>query len=444
MPLVLALGLLLVFGLLWANSRAGQTIVPQPSDVETALTALLEAGAKEQEEALRGRLQALRDLGWPEPSLVAYLGLFSKEQARKQSTRPEVEQSFLVQAQSAEVATTPEADQALPAELAPDFETGSYLWDQVNSFASPAFAQLFQAGLTDQATARQLLLLSVGLLDFPDELTGRPDQVGELLDRFWPYVPPHAGFWAVFARAVDLAFPGQAILVTEDRLARQVHQLRYLLSTYQADWVRRYYGGTDQSDRQALVAYLSQADARDRLGEWLGLSAYDYQLTYDLGESSRLHNKRGQAQASPGGGLVFPEAPGLLNLKILINYHSEFILTSQGQLANLMERSGTSANGILNGASFNYASQLGRRHLELDVAPVAGHDPAFRRRLVRGRGLRYQSPKSRRLPWGQDWEESFYNPKGAYALGGQSCYRAVMDFARDLTREIEAARSRGL
>lgn len=443
MSLVLALGLLLVFGLLWVNSRAGQTIVPQPSDVETALTALLEAGAQEQEEALRGRLQALGDLGWPEASLVAYLGLLSKEQARGQSTRPEADQGFLVQSQSAEVATTPVNDQVLPAELTSNHEMDRFLWHQVTSFASPAFAQLFQAGLTDQTAARQLLALSVTLLDFPDELTGQPEQVRELLGRMWPDVAPHAGFWAVFARAVDLAFPGQTILVADDRLARQIHQLRYLLSTYQADWVRRYYGGEGQSDRQALVAYLAQADARDRLGEWLGLSAYDYQLTYDLGESSRLHNKRGQAQASPSGGLVFPEAPGLLNLKILINYHSEFILTSQGQLANLMERSRTSANGILNGASFNYASQLGRRHLELDVAPVAGHDPAFRRRLVRGRGLRYRSPKSRRLPWGQDWEESFYNPKGAYALGGQSCYRAVMDFSRDLTREIEAARSRG-
>lgn len=386
---------LLALFFLWVNSRAGKTVLPQTLAVEPALAAALEALPEEAED-IRVSLNQLSKQGWPQASQVAYLN---------QLTQKKLSLSDLSQ--------------------------------QLRQFGSPAFVTLFQAGLTNQVAARQLLVLSLDLLDFPEGLSGRPSQTVELLGRIWPDLSPHDRFWAILARAVDLAFPGQSLLVSDDLLARQVHQLRYLLSTYQADWVRRHYGGSGLSDRQALVTYLAQADARDRLGEWLGLTSYDYQLTYDLGESSRLHNKRRFDASNPAAQPMFPENQISVNLKILINYHSEFILSSKGKFLNLMDRGGETVSGVVNGASFNYASRANRRHWELDVWPVGPHDPAFRRRQSKG----YRSP-NRSWRFRPGWKESFYNAKGHYALDDQSCHQAVKGLARGLEREIKVAREK--
>mgnify|MGYP002225669906 FL=1 len=40
-----------------------------------------------------------------------------------------------------------------------------------------------------------------------------------------------------------------------------------------------------------------------------------------------------------------------------MGFHTEFILDSQGRFANEIDPQGTNHNGIINGASFNYANQ---------------------------------------------------------------------------------------
>ena len=44
-------------------------------------------------------------------------------------------------------------------------------------------------------------------------------------------------------------------------LKRQVHQLRYLLSSYQAQWIRMHNARAGQTDEEALQAYLQEARA---------------------------------------------------------------------------------------------------------------------------------------------------------------------------------------
>ena len=60
------------------------------------------------------------------------------------------------------------------------------------------------------------------------------------LSYFDPDLAPHDAFWKDVARLVDLAFPGD-ILSQEGLVERQIHQLRYLISSQQAQYVRTHY-----------------------------------------------------------------------------------------------------------------------------------------------------------------------------------------------------------
>ncbi len=63
-------------------------------------------------------------------------------------------------------------------------------------------------------------------------------------------------------------------------------------------------------------------------------------------------------------------------MKILIHFHSEFILNQDGQFALILEER-PHVNGVVNGASFNYARANNKRHRQLDMAPVGRQDPVF-------------------------------------------------------------------
>ena len=84
---------------------------------------------------------------------------------------------------------------------------------------------------------------------------------------------------------------------------------------------------------------------------------------FDVTESARLHNK---ATRRPILGFELP-----VNFKILMAFHTEFILDSNGHFANEIDPQGQTHNGIINGASFNYANKNNQRHYELDVAAIA-------------------------------------------------------------------------
>ena len=54
---------------------------------------------------------------------------------------------------------------------------------------------------------------------------------------------------------VDLAFPGDS-LSKDVSIERQIHQLRYLISSQQVQYVRKHYKKPGMTDKEALAVYL--------------------------------------------------------------------------------------------------------------------------------------------------------------------------------------------
>lgn len=248
-------------------------------------------------------------------------------------------------------------------------------------FASTSFYQLIRVDSRSlsQEKATALLEQCMNMLDFPEELSH--GILPELLQKMDVNCPPHHPFWGDFAKLVDKAFPVRELEVKRP-LNRQVHQLRYLISYQQAFWVRQQFG-KGNTDWQALIAYLRS------LPRW----------SYRLRESARLHNKQLFGKKNQK---TLP-----VNMKILIHFHSEFILNQDGQFALILEER-PHVNGVVNGASFNYARANNKRHRQLDMAPVGRQDPVFRKELLRSKMGVYLSPtRFRRYQKGRNevgWE----------------------------------------
>ncbi|HFI0716238.1 TPA: DUF3114 domain-containing protein [Streptococcus suis] len=280
-------------------------------------------------------------------------------------------------------------------------------------FASASFYQLLRAEsrhLTKEK-AQSLLERTMKNLAFPVELDH--SHLPDLLEKIDCNCPPHHPFWRYFAGLVDRAFPEQQ-LAENGALNRQIHQLRYLISYQQATWVRQHYG-QGKSDWQALVAYLAS------LPGW----------SYRLRESARLHNKqlfsRDEKQNLP------------INLKVLIGFHSEFILAQDGRFALILDVK-PSTNGMVNGASFNYASANNKRHAQLDMAPVGPHDPAFRKKTIRSKARTYLSPSrifKHQVKYHQTaWEQSYFNPQGDFSHKGHSRAGLVAGLSKRFAKDI--------
>lgn len=314
-------------------------------------------------------------------------------------------------------------------------------WEQVRSeaFGSPRLMPLFDQVLLgqDRQGCRELLTLVTQKLTCPQNWDRLKADTLQILKQIDSDLAPHSSFWGKLAQVVSQTFPEQDLAHVNDQLAGHLHRLRYLFSSQQIYWIRQHYGGKGVCDRQALVNYLATADQRNTIFEWLNLDTYDYELTYYLTESARLHNKRGhllnQATARP----FCPGGEETVNLKILINGHSEFILSSQGNFVEVLD--GT-VQGAINGASFNYAARSGRRHGELDIAPVVAHDPGWRKRLLKSQTVHYRSPNRSRLPWSSAWQTSFFNPKGDYACQGRACASLIRQLAKSLDDDIKSKR----
>ena len=145
---------------------------------------------------------------------------------------------------------------------------------------------------------------------------------------------PNAYFWASFARVVQKAFPKKQ-LSQKDDLAKRVHQFRYLISAQQAQWVRDHYRKKGQTDRDALVAYLASKYNKEEAKDEFGLDNYRYFVDYDLEESSRLHNKAASLPGQSGSiVMLYPDFEPVVNIKIVMGFHTEFILASNGRFAN--------------------------------------------------------------------------------------------------------------
>lgn len=264
--------------------------------------------------------------------------------------------------------------------------------------------------------ARLVLQELMDILEMPEELSGEIAQTRKLLNQFSDNLSPNHLFWSELARLVQVAYPGES--TTEDNLlSHQVHQFRYVISAYQAQWIREEFPA--KSDWQSMLAYLK--DKKER-------RFWRRRFDFDLTESARLHNK------APKHVILGFELP--INLKILLAFHTEFILDSRGHFANEIDPQGQTHNGIINGASFNYANHNDQRHYELDVAAIKRHDPLFRKRILANQGNTFLAPlwiKHRRH---MDWERSYFNKKGHYARQGRSSYQMVKQLIQRFRKDL--------
>ena len=250
----------------------------------------------------------------------------------------------------------------------------------------------------------QVLKLLLAYIEMPEDLSGELEETQHLLSYFDPDLAPHDAFWKDVARLVDLAFPEDS-LSKNFSIERQIHQLRYLISSQQTQYVRTHYKKTGMTDKEALVAYL----------RWKPFTMFD---------QGRLHQK---ISFCDGKG-IYPDGIPSVNLKILLYNRVEFILDSQGNFLNEVDAEQVSESGVVNGASFNYGNF--KRHWQLDVEPVQPHDPAFRNRMTKG----FRSPNKLRKKWGrkepEHFDKSFYNPNGIYAQSHRSLANDVKRQAR--------------
>lgn len=250
----------------------------------------------------------------------------------------------------------------------------------------------------------------------PDDLSGELSENKWLISRFVADLPPHHHFWRELTQLVNLAFPKDS-LCESGSLERKVHQFRYVISSQQAEYVRKFYRKAGQTDVQALAAYLAERRI----------------FSYYLNEPARFHNKL----AISNGKKIYPGGKESYNIKILIScFHTEFILSSNGNFLNEVDAEKVTEAGIVNGASFNYGN-LGR-HWALDVKPVGPHDPPFRKQLTK----KYRSPKNSRKRFGRQFAEdyafSYFNRNGIYAQDGISHFEKVKRESRQLKRHIKA------
>ena len=297
-------------------------------------------------------------------------------------------------------------------------------YQSVFFFASPLFQKMWFQELQylDEAVAQDLLRGVMKILLMPSDLSGTCEETAFLLSRMAPACPPHSSFWSSFSRVVQVAFAQDPLASKEgdQLLKRQIHQFRYLLSAYQAQWIREHYARAGQTDEEALQAYLQETKG----------------IKIDAYAAARLHNK---VYVDQDGQLAFPSrAQAQLNFKVLLNFHTEYILDQGGQFLNEVDPTQISENGIVNGASFNYGLARGHTHKDLDIDPVKPWDPPFRKKVLYQQGVRYLAPKNDR------GEQGYWSRKGTFAQGGKSYKQQVAKRVRSFLRGIPRLRWRVL
>ncbi|MCI1985065.1 MAG: DUF3114 domain-containing protein [Lactobacillus sp.] len=215
------------------------------------------------------------------------------------------------------------------------------------------------------------------------ELDGSIAQTKMLMSHFGD-ISPTSDFWNDLSQTVITALPsGLQGAVLNQPLAKEVNQYRYVISAQQMQYVRNYgeeHGAAN--DREALIKYLQSTKK------------------YSLKESARLHQKN-DTKHHPA-----PNAKKGQNLKIVQNFHTEFILSGNHMISEIdpEKESKQNTNGIVNGSSFNYAKDndyqggesdewnaLHSDHYKYDMA-VDDLDPFFRKNTIDL--SQYKAPKT--------------------------------------------------
>ncbi|EJN93445.1 DUF3114 domain-containing protein [Streptococcus ratti] len=274
--------------------------------------------------------------------------------------------------------------------------------------------------------AQDLLIIVLDMAAMPEELSGDLQENQKLVGHFSNNLAPDHAFWHDFSLLVQEVFPKNK-LSAETTFAKRIHQFRYVISSQQAQYIRRHFKKSAMTDKEALAAFLK---GKKQQQFWRKTA------DYSLKESARLHNKR----AFKDGTVIYPDNCMRVNFKVLLNYHTEFILDDEGRFLNEIDAEYSSQNAIINGASFNYANKTDKRHWELDVNPAKRHDPAFRKKLIANEGLGFRAPmavsKRTEADSIEDWQRSYFNKKGLYADRRKSNFKAVKKQVRQFKWKI--------
>ncbi|WP_277294531.1 DUF3114 domain-containing protein [Streptococcus hyointestinalis] len=224
--------------------------------------------------------------------------------------------------------------------------------------------------------AKHLLAIFLQQDKMPQTISGQNTQTKAMLARFDDSVSPADSLWSDLATLTQTAYPNDNFS-KNDKLAIQLHQFRYIISSQQAQWIRRHYKTANDTDADALAKYLAELDNSD----------------YTLNESARYHNKVA-SKLTKNGVLkpVYADNRKESNFKVLIHFHSEFILSESGDFLVATDVQKTTQNAIINSATFNYANQNDDRHVQLDVTPITYHEPHFVTKAMTANGETFVEP----------------------------------------------------
>lgn len=225
----------------------------------------------------------------------------------------------------------------------------------------------------------------------PEELNGTAEQTQAILDKMSDSLAPHDRFWDTFAQTVQVAYPDELEEKKDgtfksiaralgapggnEVLKQRVNQFRYVISAQQAQWIRDNYRQEGMTDEQALAAYLNDG----------------HKSNYDFDDTARYHNK-----VTDNG--VYPGGKKQVNYKILSkDFHTEFIISEDGSFVNEIDPekdASENQNGVVNGASFNYANDGDKQaHERLDENAPKFYDPGYRDTMRENNGDRFVSPE---------------------------------------------------
>lgn len=365
-------------------------------------------------ELLEAKKQ-LNQIGWSDTSI--YHGFITKISLKSDST------SYTKRLAKRLAASKKVASSSFDALLESEMALMNAQKDKVSAFSS------------QKRRGRHLLELVLNTVDMPLELSGSKDETLQLIKRFDNDLEPDDAFWSAFALWVQYAFPKNSLSHKSD-FQQKIHQFRYVISAQQAYYIRKHYGRANQTDRDALIAYMKEMDDYNAFLDEMGVEDADVYYDYSTGESSRLHNKIALKQTLGQTQIIYPDGKEQVNIKIVMDFHTEFILDSQGHFLNEIDEEGASENGIVNGASFNYANRNDRLHVALDVKPIRPLDPQFRKAIVKPFKApnRVSSPQKQTML--KSWSDSYFNAKGYYGINHQSRAKAVKKALKQLVKEV--------
>lgn len=282
---------------------------------------------KQYRQQVQQQIDALKKRGWSEESLLSYIKYLN--------AHPQAKHKHLTQ-----------------------------IYAQTKVAGSKVFNGMWQAWKTENnpKAARAKVTLLLNLIQvmgkLPESMHRDKKEVQKMLGRFDKHLAPDDDFWDSLAQTVQTAYPEQTTL-GDDQLGERIHNFRYVISAQQAQYIRDNYQG--KTDQEKLAQYLA--------GKTEGID-------YSLRESDRLHQKKASEGAGP-----YPEGYADGNFKVVIGFHTEFIINSEGRFQNEIDPEGVTKNGVINGASFNYANQNDDKHARLDVN-YGDSDPKWRKQII--------------------------------------------------------------